>query len=156
MPPRFGLLAALLIAAALSWRRPALRPITVALAALTAANFGHHYAKGALPRTDAAIWGMWPGISAAFAWRAWRGSWWPALPFLAYAVAVPLAPWSWAAHPWAWSVARVVPHWLAPLVALVAWSGRKEDGPEVAALRRLAPSPSTPPARPAFPSAALG
>lgn len=130
IPPRPAIVACAALAIVLAHKRPALWPVAVALAALAGIDCARMLRLPA--RIDFAFWCAWPGISAAFAWRVWRGSWSPALAFGLYAVVVPLAPVQWAAHPWAWSVARAVPHWLAPLVALVAWSGRKGEGPDAA------------------------
>jgi hypothetical protein len=142
--PRWPLLVLALAALALARKRPALRPAAVALSALACIDL----ARGAgLPRRlDVALWLAWPGISAALAWRVWRGRAWPvALAFAAYAAAVALVPVTWGPLTW-WAASRA-PFWLSPAVALVAWGTRKEEGPGADYIEGT-PGPTTSPTLP--------
>jgi hypothetical protein len=163
--PRWPLLVLALAALALARKRPALRPAAVALSALACIDLARIVTTPVaqlarttsviallLPeglgldafvralrwwvRTDVAMWLAWPGISAALAWRVWRGRAWPvALAFAAYAAAVALVPVTWGPLTW-WAASRA-PFWLSPAAALVAWGTRKDEGPEAEA-----PNPS--------------
>lgn len=68
--------------------------------------------------------------------------------FLAYPLALYLAPVHWPAYPWAWSWARRLPYLASPALCVLAWALRKDEGPETgtgeasSAVARSGPSES--------------
>lgn len=105
------------LAVVVSRKRPAMRPVVLALAVMAALDGARLLPlPAALDRT---AWLAWAGVSPSLSWRVWRGKW---LPFFTLAGWLGFAPWE--AHPEAWHVARWVPYLVAPGVSLWAWWGK--------------------------------